>query len=114
MRGNIFGLPRLRQAAAPSEKGYQVGGTALLVKGRWAGRVSDVGLDQIGRWSGGHGRQWKGVVPVQPSLLPMHPAPGLDTWWKQLWYRHRAEQKLQNPDPRKIFWDALATYLGPR
>ena len=42
---------RHRRLARPSDKGYQVGGTAMLVKGRWTGRVSDIGQDRFGRWT---------------------------------------------------------------
>lgn len=83
----------------PSEKGYQVGGTALLVKGRWTGRVSELDKDCFGRWSWatveGRGTRTTFIAAYAPCQGGQ--TSGLNTWWKQLWYRHRAEQKLKNP-----------------
>ena len=35
----------------PSSRGYQVGGTAMIVNGRWTARATCKYVDPIGRWT---------------------------------------------------------------
>ena len=97
----------------PSARGFLVGGTALLVQGRWTGRVSETGQDAFGRWTWatveGKGCRTTFIAAYAPCTGGI--SLGNDTWWKQLWFRHRAALQRPSPDPRKLFWDDLLRFI---
>jgi len=102
----------LSSSGIPSKYGFQVGGTATIVNGRWTGRATAKYTDPLGRWSSitiaGKNRKVTFITAYQCCNGGKDQGPY--TWYKQLWERHKRDG-VKNPKPRKLFLADLEKYI---